>query len=87
MWSMKIALRALSLPRSRHVPKALPLTTSDDLVAHERQRVLTASPLEDMLILQNITKQYGRQCSKTRHLAVNQLCLGMQSGEVSVFMC
>ena len=68
--------------RSQSVPKALPLSTSDDLVAKERERVLSNSSHEEILTLQNLTKEYGLQCSKNRHLAVNQLCLGMQKGEV-----
>ncbi len=57
----------------------------DDLVLKERASVLQNTDSKDeLLTLRNLTKIYGTRCSSQYRLAVNQLCLRMEKGEVSV---
>ena len=67
---------------SRWRPRALPLSTSDPLVAAERERVLVGDTSQDVLVLKNLTKKYTSTQRFRHHLAVNQLSFGVHKKEV-----
>jgi len=59
----------------------------DEDVERERAVVMTTLPDDqDLLVLRNLTKIYGTRCSAQHRLAVNQLCLRMEKGEVGVVL-
>lgn len=70
--------------RKRHLTLPAP-EGEDEEVLKERATILqdTQSP-DDLLVLRNLTKIYGTRCSPQYRLAVNQLCLRMEKGEVGV---
>lgn len=70
-------LSKLDLPSSN--------SKEDDDVARERLRILNDDSVNDYVKLKNVTKIYKRyelkKCKFNKHVAVNDLCLGIQRGE------
>ena len=56
----------------------------DEDVAAERQRLLNSPDPDEMVRLENLTKIYRGSNLRTKHLAVDKLCLGVPKGEVHV---
>ena len=58
----------------------------DEDVVRERVVAMTPSNDQDLLVLRNLTKIYGTRYTSQYRLAVNQLCLRMDRGEVGVVL-
>ena len=60
-----------------------PVQDEDQAVAHERRKVESAKPHDEILTLNNLSKVYGSgPCHGKSRVAVNQLCLRMHKAEV-----
>ena len=83
LWEIALSAFVCCSIRSKHLSLPVPEGEDDDVLKERASVLQDRDTSDDLLVLRNLTKIYGTRCSSQYRMAVNQLCLRVEKGEVS----